>query len=196
MYDPTKGPPDPFAPFLAGLAAKMRQAPMQQAVLHRTPSAFGPAPVAALAPFFSELFGLPQMPGLSDTQTEGTVAPGGTAVDLTDPKVNPGEEAMGKMTPLEQFVRKSRMLAAAMRGSPGRLGIPGTSGIQRALAEGELNPANEHEKMLVGLAPMIAAMGILAPIGATGGVEAAAGKSGLVMQRSKNAGVGGAVNAG
>jgi hypothetical protein len=168
-----QGPPSGnslYDPILKALAAKVSQVPAQQAVLHRTatPGVFGGHQV--LAPFLHELFG---MPSTADSTVEGTVPPGGQALDVTDPNNNPGETPL---RPSDQFMRNVRIVAATIRSAAmSPFGIPSGVGVQRAEQAGELYLANDKEKMLASIAPLLAQMGVLLPAGMLGGAGAGVG---------------------
>lgn len=126
------------------------------------------------------------VPSRTEVQDVGQPAPGTSIIDVTDPSVGIGDT---KLNSHEQFIRGLRYLARAAVGST-ETGLPTSVGIQRMLQAGELAPpSNKEEQLALFMAPLLASLGVFAPL-AGGGAAAQAltkGKTALTSAQQLRA---------
>jgi hypothetical protein len=163
-----RGIGDPQDPLLALLHAKVAAAPTSQQFIHRAPDLSAGPLTGAISPFVSELFGINPNVGTTSVTT-GAKDSQGQPIDLTDPAVHPGD---AKLTPMDYFVRYSRRLARSIRGAT--TGLLSPAGVTQEEMRGNLAaPMDDKERLIDQVAPMLAAMGVLAPAGPLAGLAEA-----------------------
>lgn len=98
------------------------------------------------------------------TQVEQVGAGSQEMLDVTDPGVDVGDR---KLNEYERLLRNVRRLGRSIRYSlDAPRGIPSTAGGTRAVLEGNLAPPATKDEQLIGaIAPMIAGLGVFAPLG-------------------------------
>lgn len=109
-----------------------------------------------------------------DTQQIGQ---GGTPLDITDPAVDVGDRQLNEY---ERLLRGFRYFGATLRHSlTSPTGIPGTAGVERAVLEGKLAaPRSKQEQLVTAIAPMLAGLGVFAPLGFSAAGESIATRLG------------------